>query len=89
MSAFWVSYDLDKPGQDYKDLIDALQKLGAKRIMFSDWLVNSNYTSEQLRNHLAQFMDGNDRILVAGLTGVAAWRNLMISPDAVKQILAA
>jgi hypothetical protein len=89
VSAYWISYDLDKPGQDYRDLIAALEGLGAKRIMYSDWLVNSNYTAEQLRNHLTQFMDGNDRILVAGLNGVAAWQRLMISHDTVKQILAA
>lgn len=86
---YWVSYDLDKPGQDYTDLINAIRKLGGERILFSDWLVKGNFTAEQLRDHLTQFMDSNDRIFVAALTGQAAWRKAMISHDSVKNILAA
>ena len=89
MSAYWVSYDLDRPGQDYKDLLNAIHNLGGQRILFSDWLIKGTFTAEQLRDHLLQFMDGNDRIFVAGLTGQAAWRTVMISNQTVQQILAA
>jgi len=89
MSVYWVSYDLDKPGQDYTDLINAIHQLGGQRILFSDWLISGNFTAVQIRDHLAQFMDGNDRIFVAGLNGIAAWRNTMLSGDEVKKLLAA
>jgi CRISPR-associated endonuclease Cas2 len=88
--SYLVCYDLDKPGQDYTDVIDALEKLGARRIQYSVWLLYAPALSpEQIRNHLAQFVDGNDRLLVVGLQNLAAWQNLMIAHEAVKQILAA
>lgn len=87
---YWISYDLDKPGQDYTDLINAIEKLDGKRILFSDWLVGTTrYTAEQLRDYLLQFMDGNDRIFVARLSGEAAWQNVMINNQTAQQILAA
>jgi CRISPR-associated endonuclease Cas2 len=88
--SYLICYDLDKPGQDYSDLIPALQKLGAKRIEMSVWLLfSTNLTPLQIINHLAQFVDSNDRILVVACQNLAAWRNLMIHDDAVRQILAA
>jgi hypothetical protein len=89
VSNYWVSYDLDKPGQDYTDLIAAIRKLGGERILLSDWLIKGSFTAEQLRDHLTQFMDGNDRIFVAALTGEAAWRNVMLTHEKIKNILAA
>ena len=85
---YWVSYDLDKPGQDYTELIAAIRKLGGKRILLSDWLLKSSYTAAQLRDHLSTFVDSNDRIFVAALTGEAAWRNVMAGNEAVKNVFA-
>jgi len=88
--SYLICYDLDKPGQDYTDVIAALEKLGAQRIQYSVWLLYAPaLTAIQIRDHLAQFIDGNDRLLIVGLQNLAAWQNLMISHNAVKQILAA
>ena len=87
---YLITYDLDKPGQDYSDLIPALKNLGAKRFQYSAWLLeNSQYEPIQIVNHLAQFVDGNDRLLVVEVKNNAAWRNLMITDNTVRQILAA
>lgn len=87
---YLICYDLDKPGQDYSDLIPALQKLGAKRIEMSVGLLSSTMLSAvQIVNHLSQFIDSNDRVLVVACQNLAAWRNLMISDNTVRQILAA
>lgn len=84
MALYWVSYDLDKPGQDYDDLIKRLKELGASRILLSDWLLpHGSTTPEAIRNDLERFLDANDRIMVAELHNNAAWRNLLISNDAV------
>src|SRR5258708_26701762 len=75
--SYLVCYDLDKPGQDYTDVIAALQNLGARRIQLSVWLLSAPaLTAVQIRDHLSQFIDGNDRLLVLGLQNVAAWQNL-------------
>jgi len=88
--SYLICYDLDKPGQDYSDVIASLEKLGAKRIQYSVWLLHApKLTPIQIRDHLAQFVDGNDRLLVVGCQNLAAWQRLMIPDQTVKQILAA
>jgi hypothetical protein len=89
MKAYLVSYDLDKPGQDYTDLIGALKKLGAVKPLFSEWVLRSDYSAAQLRDYLRQFIDGNDRLLVVCLTGETAWTTLMVSDQEFKQAIAA
>jgi hypothetical protein len=87
MALYWIGYDLDKPGQDYTDLIRRLKQLGASRILKSDWLLRSNTLSaEQIRDDLQHYIDANDRILVSEQKNHAAWQNLMISDVAVKKL---
>jgi len=72
-----VSYDLDKPGQNYPAIITRLQQLGAKRVQFSQWMLHSTLTAEQLRDDLLRYLDANDRLLVIDATNAPmAWRNL-------------
>lgn len=75
---YMVSYDLRKPGQDYKSLIDELERLGGKKVLKSEWALRQNNTSaSDLRDHLRQFIDSNDRLLVVAVSDWAAW-NAMI-----------
>lgn len=83
MALYLVSYDLDKPGQDYPDLIARLEQLGAQRVLYSEWLLVNSATSAAIRDDLLRFMDANDRILVAELKNNAAWQRLMIDGNAV------
>lgn len=84
MALYYISYDLDKPGQDYTDLINRLKQLRAVRILKSDWLLGQNDTDPQaIRNELSRFIDSNDRIIVAELHNNAAWNNLIASGDTV------
>ena len=64
MPLFFVAYDLDKPGQDYQDLWDELESLGAKRVQDSVWALRNNGSATSLRDTLKQHMDTNDRLLV-------------------------
>lgn len=76
---YLVSYDLNTPGKDYDELTDALQRLKAKRVLYSQWALRRNNTSAKgLRDHFWSYMDSNDRILVVQLDGRGwAARNLM------------
>ena len=89
MKAYLISYDLDKPGQDYSRLINRLEQYGAVRILYSEWVLKTTWTAVQLRNDLQTYIDSNDLLLVVGLSGEAAWTSLMISDERFKQILAA
>ena len=65
-----ISYDLNSPGQDYQSLYDALEAMGAKRVLESQWGVRrKNTTAKTLRNHFWKYMDSNDRILVIAIDG--------------------
>ena len=66
-----VSYDLGKPVQNYQELWDALDKLGAKRALQSQWcLRHNNTTAARLRDYFWRFMDSDDRLLVNSIDGV-------------------
>jgi hypothetical protein len=89
MTCYSISYDLQKPGQDYSRLISYLERLGAVRVEYSLWLLRSNWTAIQILNGVAPYIDANDRLLVAALDGNAAWYNLIVSDNSVQQIIAA
>ncbi len=77
MNNLIISYDLDKPGQDYKTIEDAIRSLGTYgKFQMSVWWVHVNYTEVQVRDFLMTKIDRNDRLLVVNATrGGAAWFN--------------
>ena len=76
MATYLVGYDLDKPGQDYSDLLARLKKFGTRwHNLDSTWFVKTNLTHVELRDELAKYLDKNDKLLVVNVTGdAAAWR---------------
>jgi hypothetical protein len=69
-----IGYDLNRPHQDYKDLIDAIKNLGTWwHCLDSTWLIKTNQSAEQIRNGLKAHIDSNDELLVASLSGESAW----------------
>jgi len=89
MYTLLVSYDLDKPGQDYSRLIARLKQYGAVRVLYSTCALRTKWTPKQLRDDLKTYVDSNDMLLVTALTGVAAWTSLMVSNDSFKKLFAA
>ncbi len=75
MRVYVVSYDLRKPGRDYKGLSDELQRLpGWWHYLESTWLVSTQEDANQLYNRLREHLDVDDSILIlqAG-TDVQGW----------------
>ena len=77
MNLFFISYDLDSPGQDYAKIIDKLKSMGAKRVLYSMWAIKGNYTAIGLRDTLKEYLDKNDRLVVDQSATWAAW-NAMV-----------
>jgi hypothetical protein len=74
MNSYLIGYDLNKSGQDYKTLIENIKKLGSWwHCLDSTWIIKSDSTAKDIRNHLIQFTDNNDELLVTKLSGEAAW----------------
>lgn len=75
MASYMIGYDLNRPGQDYKDLIEEIKKVGSDwwHCLDSTWIVKTDKTATQIRDRLKPHIDRNDELLVAKLTGEAAW----------------
>lgn len=65
-----VTYDLRSPDRDYSNLIKAIRAYGNfAKPLESVWILDTNWTVTQVRDDLRQHIDGNDGLLVMGLTG--------------------
>ncbi|CAE6836386.1 hypothetical protein [Xanthomonas arboricola] len=73
MSGFIVSYDLYAQGQNYPCITEKLKAMGAWHMQQSVWIVSTNQSSAQLRDHLKPCLDANDKLFVGKLSE-AAWQ---------------
>jgi hypothetical protein len=75
MASTLITYDLRAPGRNYNALYDAIKGLGSWwHCLDSNWIVQTNLTTVQVRDRLAVHLDANDKLLVVTLTGVGAWK---------------
>lgn len=76
MKAYQISYDLRK-NRDYAALYERIKQYGNYgHVLESTWVIVTAHSAEQVRDYLAQVMDGDDGLLVTHLAGEAAWRGL-------------
>jgi hypothetical protein len=69
-----IGYDLNRPGQNYDELFEAIKAQGAWwHHLDSTWIVKSSKTVAQIRDALKEHIGSNDELLVVELTGVGAW----------------
>jgi hypothetical protein len=76
MATYLVSYDLNRPGQDYEPLIKAIKEKFSTwwHHLDSTWVIVTSYTAVQVRDILSSYLDKNDELIVAKLSGEAAWQ---------------
>lgn len=76
MAKYMISYDLNRPGQNYSNLIKAIKIIGSNwwHCLDSTWIVISNLSAVQIRDALSPHIDVNDELLVAALSGEYAWQ---------------
>jgi hypothetical protein len=74
MKTYLIGYDLNKAGQNYDILISEIKKIGTWwHCLDSTWLIKADSSTAIIRDHLRNFVDTNDELLVVCLTGEAAW----------------
>ena len=77
MTVFCVSYDLNKPGKDYKDLYAELQKFNNWcHPLDSTWFVSTTLSAVQVHDQLKRVMDSSDGLIVVSAGTPAAWSGL-------------
>jgi hypothetical protein len=79
MASYMIGYDLHE-GEDYKDLIDTIKRIsnGWWHRLDSTWIIKYEGPAGEIRDELKPHLrnpgrEGGDRLLVACLTGEAAW----------------
>ena len=70
MALYLVGYDLmnHKTQGEYEELMKELKRLGAQKVLLSQWVLQSNVDAEAIRDRLRKFMHEDDRMLVAEIT---------------------
>jgi hypothetical protein len=73
MGCLLVTYDLNKPGQNYKDLHEAIKGLGSAwwHYLDSTWLVRTALSANQASDKLLPVIDKSDSLLVLNVSGDA------------------
>ncbi len=75
MATYLVGYDLNRPGQDYAELLEAIKRLGAWwHHLDSTWIVKHQGPATVIRDALTPYLDANDEILVVALASEGAWK---------------
>jgi hypothetical protein len=91
MACYIIGCALNTPGHDYIGLVEALERVGtaAWPCLEATWIINADKTASQIRDELKVHLEPADELLVAELTGTAAWRGLKgESAEALKAVLA-
>lgn len=83
MPQYVVSYDLHQTGRDYERLKKGLAALQeTAKLLESVWLVNSNLTAAQIRDHLKGYCDNNDSIAVIEIA--RSWGTVRVSTEGLE-----
>lgn len=77
MASYIITYDLNKTGQNYESLEEAIKSYGTyAKIATTTFVICSNDNSSSIRDHLRKQIDTNDELFVGKLTGEGAWVGL-------------
>ena len=90
MALYLISYDIaEQDAFEYKPLWDQLEKLGAAKILYSEWIITREVgQASAIYHEIAPLTQKKDRLLVQEVTKDAQWDKLLISDDDFKKWLA-
>lgn len=66
MAVYMITYDLNKEGQKYNKVIEAINECSIEQysVWKSSYLIKSDMTAKQISDKISQFLDGNDKMIV-------------------------
>ncbi len=68
-----VTYDLNKPGQDYEGLLKAIRAYPHAKVSDSCWIVGTSRPAGDLYDELRGHMDKSDTLFVGTLAQGSKW----------------
>lgn len=89
MPLFLISYDInEKDDFEYDNLWAKLRAMGAKKILYSEWIVTGDVNGARaIYDEIAPLTQLKDRLLVQEIAKDAIWDKLLISDDAFYKAL--
>ncbi len=78
MKVYLITYDLNRPGQKYDLLYQAIKGYTHSHFMQNAWIIHTNQAASEVRDHLQAHIDTNDKLFVSQVRE-AAWKGL--DPD--------
>ena len=72
---FCISYDLNKPGQNYLELYNKIKKLASAwcHPVDSTWFIETSYSATEVRDIIRGVTDSSDSIIVTKASAPGAW----------------
>ncbi len=76
MACFMIACELNRPGDDYMHLIEAIERLDTqwRQCLGGMWLVITEKSAAAIRDEVKPHIGPNDRLFVAQMGGDVAWR---------------
>ena len=83
-----ISYDLCNPSKDYKTFYEAIRSYSKYgKLTESFWAIVTENSVTDIRNHLMQFIDRSDRLIVVQSGKYAAWTKVLQNNEWIKENL--
>ena len=75
MPVSMISYDLDGPNRNYEGVKEAIEECTQAywHCLGSTWVIQSSMSAADIRDRICNHTDSGDQVLVARLSGEAAW----------------
>lgn len=67
MAVLLVTYDLNKPGKDYGDLLKTIKSYSWARLSESSYAISTDSTPQTIYGTLQRYLDSNDTLYVITL----------------------
>ena len=89
MALYLISYDIsEKDAAEYQPLWDLLKRIGAVKILYSEWVVAADADeASEIYNKIAPLTKPSDRLLVQEMGMNATWDKLLIRDEAFRKLL--
>jgi hypothetical protein len=89
VALYLISYDInEKDKAEYAGLWAHLRKIGATKILYSEWVVKGNKDDAgSIYDDIVPLIRPKDRLLVQEVTFNAAWDKLLIADDDFHDLL--
>ncbi len=88
MKTYLISFDFEEPRRNFHRLYEAIKTYGIWcKINESVWIIKTDNSTIEIRDFLKQYIYSNDGIFVVKTSREAAWNNIKVKTEWLKNNL--